>query len=86
VGNLEDLGALAAKTVWAGVTGRVVEGERITMAVVELEPDAFVPEHRHDNEQLGLVIEGSVTFTVGSETRKLGARRLLARSLGLGGA
>jgi quercetin dioxygenase-like cupin family protein len=31
-----------------------------------------VPEHRHPHEQLGLVIRGSVRFTVDGETRELG--------------
>jgi quercetin dioxygenase-like cupin family protein len=41
----------------------------LTLAVVEIEPDAQLPEHRHVNEQFGMVIEGSVVFRVGSETR-----------------
>lgn len=31
-----------------------------------------MPSHEHDNEQLGLLIEGSLTFTIGTETRELG--------------
>ncbi len=58
--------------VWQGVLGRAVEGERITLAVVELEPDCAVPRHDHPNEQLGLVIEGQIRFTIGDETRTLG--------------
>jgi quercetin dioxygenase-like cupin family protein len=54
------------------VIGRVVEGERITMAVIELDPDAIVPEHRHENEQLGIVLSGSLVFRVGEESRQLG--------------
>jgi quercetin dioxygenase-like cupin family protein len=30
-----------------------------------------VPEHAHENEQVGILIEGSVTFTIGDETREL---------------
>ena len=40
----------------------------MTLAVVEVEPDAVLPEHQHANEQFGMVIEGSVIFRVGSET------------------
>jgi hypothetical protein len=36
-----------------GITARAVDGERITMAVVDLDPDAHLPEHHHENEQLG---------------------------------
>lgn len=54
-----------------GVFARAVTGERMTLAVVDLEPNALVPEHKHENEQLGLVIDGSVTMRVGSEKLEL---------------
>ena len=72
MGDLDHVEAIAPQRVWEGVVARVVQGEQITMAVVELEPNAVVPEHRHPNEQTGLVIEGSITFTVGGDTRELG--------------
>jgi quercetin dioxygenase-like cupin family protein len=50
----------------------VIDGERITLAVIELDPGAVVPEHRHDNEQLGMVLAGNVVFRVGEESRELG--------------
>jgi len=31
-----------------------------------------VPEHSHENEQLGIMISGSVEFRVGDESRQLG--------------
>ena len=49
-----------------------MHGERITLAVVELDPDTVLPEHSHENEQLGIVLRGSLTFRVGSEERLLG--------------
>ena len=58
--------------IWDGVTVQAVEGERTTLAVVDLEPGANVPEHRHDNEQLGVLIRGAMHFRVGDETRDLG--------------
>jgi quercetin dioxygenase-like cupin family protein len=71
--NLVDVETLPVIDVWGtAVRARRVEGERITLAVVELAPDAIVPGHQHEAEQLGMVIEGSVTFTVGDEQRVLG--------------
>src|SRR4051812_2640673 len=58
--------------IWEGVVGRVVGGERSTLAVIELDPGAVVPEHSHDNEQLGVLVAGSMTFRIGDETRELG--------------
>ena len=70
--NLVDLVDLGPIQVWEGVIARRVQGKQLTLAVVELEPLAVVPEHRHANEQCGLVIEGQVTFRVGDEERELG--------------
>ncbi len=73
VSNLVDIDTLSPFDVWGeAVRARRVEGERLTLAVVELAPHADVPEHRHPQEQLGMVIQGSVTFTIDDETRELG--------------
>jgi quercetin dioxygenase-like cupin family protein len=72
VGRLGDLGDFRVLKVWDGVIARAVEGDRVSLAVVELEPSCVVPEHSHENEQLGIVISGSVIFRIGSETRELG--------------
>ncbi len=59
--------------IWDGVMGRSVQGAHITMGVLELEPNSVVPEHQHVNEQLGMVLEGTMTFTIGGERKDLGA-------------
>jgi quercetin dioxygenase-like cupin family protein len=68
----DDVGAIPVQRIWDGVSGRAVHGKQLTLGVVELAPDSVVPEHRHANEQLGMVIRGSVRFRVGDETRELG--------------
>ena len=71
--NLTDIDAAPVIDVWGDtVRARRIEGERITMALVELAADSIVPEHRHENEQLGMVVTGDLTFTIGDETRALG--------------
>jgi quercetin dioxygenase-like cupin family protein len=70
--NLVDLADIVPIQVWDGVVARRVQGDRLTLAVVELAPDSIVYEHRHPNEQCGLVIEGEVTFRIGDEERVLG--------------
>ena len=57
--------------IWDGVVGRAVAGAHATLAVIELDPNAVVPEHRHPNEHTGLLLRGSLTFTVGGETQEL---------------
>ena len=44
------IGQLDHLRIWDGVTAQAVEGERTTLAVVDLEPGATVPEHHHTNE------------------------------------
>ncbi len=71
--RLDELAGMQPLKVWNGVIARVVNGERVTLAVIELAPDSVVREHSHENEQLGMVISGSVRFRVGSEIRELRA-------------
>jgi quercetin dioxygenase-like cupin family protein len=72
MGALDELDAAELLRVWDGVVARTVEGERLSLAVVELDPGSVVPEHSHENEQLGLVLRGSLVFSVGEEKRALG--------------
>ena len=58
--------------IWTGVIARRVEGRQITFAVVDLDPNASVDQHQHPHEQLGIVLKGSLRFTIGSEVRDLG--------------
>ena len=67
-----NVGTLGPQDIWNGVSVRAVHGERITLGIVELEPNALVPEHSHENEQLGIVLQGSLTFRVGDELSELG--------------
>jgi quercetin dioxygenase-like cupin family protein len=73
VSRLVDLASIPPLEMRPGlVHARRIEGERITMAVFELQPGAVVPEHAHPAEQMGLCIQGQLTFSIGDETRTLG--------------
>lgn len=67
----DDLASIAPIDIWPDVVARTVDGERCSFAVVELGPNSVVAEHSHENEQLGIVVSGSVSFRVGHETREL---------------
>src|SRR5579859_5210914 len=67
-----DLGKAEPQRIWDGVVGRTVHGARVTLSLVELDPGTVVPQHNHENEQHGMVLSGSLTFTVGDETREVG--------------
>jgi len=73
VGAFDDLSSLDLQRIWDGVHARVVHGDQITLGVIELDPDSVVPEHRHENEQLGICLTGSLLFRVGDESRQLAA-------------
>jgi quercetin dioxygenase-like cupin family protein len=68
----DDLQSISPQLLAEGYLARAIHGEQLTLAVVEVEPGAELPEHWHVNEQFGMVIEGSVVFRVGYETRTVG--------------
>jgi unsaturated pyranuronate lyase len=67
------IGGIEHLRIWDGITAQAIEGDRTTLAVIELEPNSTVPEHHHDNEQLGVLVRGAMTFRIGGETRELSA-------------
>jgi quercetin dioxygenase-like cupin family protein len=72
VSAFAEIQALAPIKIWDGVIGRAVHGELITLSVVELQPGCVIPAHEHENEQVGMLISGALTFRVGEERRELG--------------
>jgi quercetin dioxygenase-like cupin family protein len=71
VSAFADIGTVAPQRIWDGILGRTVHGQRVSLSVLELEAGAVVPEHAHGNEQVGILVEGSVRFTIGDETQDL---------------
>jgi quercetin dioxygenase-like cupin family protein len=72
VSGFDDVSSLGTHRIWDGVHARVVHGDRLTFSVVELDANTVVPEHRHENEQLGMVLTGALSFRIGDETQDLG--------------
>ena len=66
-----DPSAVRRKAVFPGVTLRPIWGEKIMMSLVEIGPNREVPNHAHPHEQAGMVLQGSLRFTIGGETRLL---------------
>jgi quercetin dioxygenase-like cupin family protein len=62
---------LKPSRIWDGVLARVVNGERLSIGFVDIDPNVQVPEHRHENEQVGFVLRGSVTMVVDGKAREL---------------
>ncbi|MCS7186967.1 MAG: cupin domain-containing protein [Armatimonadetes bacterium] len=59
------------KEVFPGVTIRTIWGEHIMLSFVRFEPNAVVPTHSHPHEQMGVLLEGELEFTIGDETKIL---------------
>jgi quercetin dioxygenase-like cupin family protein len=56
---------------FAGVERRVLYAERATLTSYTFEPGATFPLHRHEQEQVTLVEEGSIVMTIGSKRHSL---------------
>lgn len=57
------------KSLMPGVSLRTFWGDKMLLAIAELEPQSVVLKHSHPHEQVGIVLEGELEFTIGSETR-----------------
>ncbi len=60
--------AIEPEHINAAIARRYINGERVTVARFELKRGGVVPVHAHDNEQISIVLDGALRFTIdGSE-------------------
>lgn len=64
--------ALEVEHVLPGITRQTVDGERQTVVRYVYEPGSVFPEHHHAQEQITLVVRGSIRFTVAGQIIDLG--------------
>jgi quercetin dioxygenase-like cupin family protein len=57
--------------IFPGVHIFTMAGERMMISLVEFAPRAVVQPHSHPHEQMGMLLEGELTFTIDGETRTL---------------
>jgi len=57
--------------IFPGVELRAVAGTNLMLSVVRLKPGSVVRDHSHPHEQMGILIEGRLEFTIGGVTRIL---------------
>jgi quercetin dioxygenase-like cupin family protein len=55
--------------LFPGVEIRTTSGDQLMLSVVTLETGSVVPEHSHPHEQMGMMISGTLEFTIGGVTR-----------------
>ncbi len=58
-------------TIFPGVEIFTMAGQNIMLSIVELAPGSVVELHSHPHEQVGTLLEGELTFTIGDEERVL---------------
>ncbi|BDG59199.1 cupin domain-containing protein [Caldinitratiruptor microaerophilus] len=70
-GNI-DWSAQAAREPYPGVVARRWDGANMTVVRYEFAPGAVFPDHHHPEEQLAIVLQGTIEFHVGARTILLG--------------
>jgi quercetin dioxygenase-like cupin family protein len=65
-------GSGSKHVIFPGVEIRTTAGDKLMLSVVQLEPGSVVASHSHPHEQMGILLEGHLEFTVGGVTRVLG--------------
>ena len=62
--------------IFPGVDIYTTSCEHMMVSLVEMQAGAVVEEHSHPHEQMGLMLEGEATFTIGGETRTVSAGQM----------
>jgi quercetin dioxygenase-like cupin family protein len=47
-----------------GIKAHIISSEKITLSFASAEPNAPLPPHRHENEQMLIVLEGAIDFVI----------------------
>jgi quercetin dioxygenase-like cupin family protein len=64
---------LQVEDVYPGITRQVVNGQRQTMVRYGYEPGSVFPVHSHAQEQITVVISGTIAFTIAGQEQILEA-------------
>jgi quercetin dioxygenase-like cupin family protein len=47
-----------------GITGHLVYGERIMLNFLTSQPNSYMPNHRHESEQLMVILDGALDLVI----------------------
>jgi len=64
---------LPADSPYPGIERRTFDSDQATVNRYDFDPGATFPRHRHPQEQITLVVQGSLDLTVGDRSRSLAA-------------
>jgi quercetin dioxygenase-like cupin family protein len=59
------------KDLLPGIQARTFWGEKMLLAIVDLQANAVIPAHAHPHEQGGIVLTGELEFNIAGEIRLL---------------
>ena len=57
--------------IFPGVDIFTLAGDQLMLSLVEFEPGAVVELHSHPHEQMGLLLQGELQFTIGGEVYRV---------------
>ena len=64
--NLDDL---TEKEIVKGFKGKFVHSENITIAHWTIDSGSLLPLHKHEHEQIAILLKGKLEFTMKGETK-----------------
>lgn len=59
-------------TVFGSTAVRTYAGDHVQVSVADIPAGGVVDWHTHPSEQLGVMVSGEATFTIGEEEKRLG--------------
>ena len=54
-----------------GATILAMEAEKMTLTIMEFEPNTVLPEHSHPHEQVGYMVEGEAEFVIDGQSMQV---------------
>jgi len=75
--ELYDWSEIEKELLSPGIARQVIHTERLTVARIYLDAGAVVPEHHHENEQMTLLEQGKLLFTIDGREQVLSAGEAL---------
>ena len=72
-----DWSKIPVEHVEKGIERQMVVGQNVMICRFRFAPFVVTPAHRHPHEQMSLIIQGKVKFTIGNEERIVSAGDVL---------
>lgn len=75
--ELYDWSQIEKERLSPGIARQVIHTERLTVARIYLDAGVVVPDHHHENEQVTLLEQGKLLFTIDGAEQVLSAGEVL---------